>query len=76
MADEVLSDLRTGSNIQHGLRALFRQLIYSCLAGYEDTNDAERLSVDPAMRQVVGGRAVERHAASTSEMSHRARPHH
>jgi len=38
------------------------------LAGYEDTNDAERLSVDPAMRQVVGGRAKEHNAASTSEM--------
>ena len=35
MADELLSDLRTGTNIQHGLTALFRQSIYSrrtCLA--------------------------------------------
>ena len=31
-------------------------------------NDAERMSVDPAMRQVVGGRAKERTAASTSLM--------
>ncbi len=38
-------------------------------AGYEDTNDAERLAVDPAMRQVVGGRAKHKHAASTSQMS-------
>jgi hypothetical protein len=28
----------------------------------------ERMSVDPAMRQVVGGRAKERTAASTSQM--------
>jgi hypothetical protein len=42
--------------------------VYSRLAGYEDTNDAERLCVDPAMRQVVGGRAREAHAASTSQM--------
>ena len=69
LANEMLSDLRMGSNIQHGLTPLFRQSIYSRLAGYEDTNDAERLSVDPIMRQVVGGWAVERHAASTSEMS-------
>ena len=34
----------------------------------EDANDAERLSVDPAMRHVVGGRAKDRHAASTSQM--------
>jgi hypothetical protein len=39
------------------------------LAGYEDTNDAERLSVDPTMRFVVGGRASEHNAASTSQMS-------
>jgi len=38
------------------------------LAGYEDTNNAERLCVDPAMRQVAGGRATERTAASTSLM--------
>ena len=41
----------------------------SRLAGYDDTNDAERLSVDPVMRQVVGGRAVDRRAASTSQMA-------
>ena len=42
--------------------------MYSRLAGYEDTNDAERLAVDPAMRQVIGGRARDRQAASTSQM--------
>jgi len=49
---------------------LLRQSIYSRLAGYEDVNDAERLSVDPAMRHVVGGRATraDKYAASTSEV--------
>jgi len=40
----------------------------TALADYEDTNDAERLAVDPAMRHVVGGRAKHKHAASTSQM--------
>ena len=70
MAPDALEDSRVGSNKQHGLLPLLRQSIYSRLAGYEDVNDAERLSVDPAMRHVVGGRATlaDKHAASTSEV--------
>ena len=68
MIESQLTDSRTGKNTQHGRLALLRQSVYSRLAGYDDTNDAERMSVDPAMRQVVGGKAKERTAASTSLM--------
>jgi hypothetical protein len=63
-----LRDNRTGKNTQHSVRALLRQSIYSRLAGYEDTNDAQRLCVDPAMRQVVGERAKNKTAGSVSQM--------
>ena len=68
-ARAVLSDRRHGKNMQHTMLAMLRQSVYGRLAGYEDVNDAERLRVDPAMRRVVGGRAKEREAASTSEIS-------
>ena len=68
MADDLFRDPRRGKNTQHEVMGLLRQSVYSRLAGYEDTNDAERLAVDPAMRQVVGGRARDRQAASTSQM--------
>jgi hypothetical protein len=33
------------------------QAVQARLAGYEDTDDAGRLRVDPAMGRVVGGRS-------------------
>jgi len=69
LAERVLQDPRTGQNTQHTRTALLRQAVYGRLAGYEDTNDAERLRVDPALRQIVGGRAKKHLAASTSQMS-------
>ena len=47
---------------------MLRQSVYSRLDGYDDTNDAERLAQDPAMRVVVGWQGSDRSAASTSEM--------
>src|SRR3989441_7946523 len=49
------TDPRTGHNRQFPLPDLFRQSIYSRLAGYEDTNDAERLAEDPAFRMLASG---------------------
>ena len=68
MIESDFCDNRKGRNTQHNIIALLRQSIYSRLAGYEDTNDAERLSVDPAMRHVVGERAKDKTAASVSQM--------
>ena len=69
LAERMLAETRTGRNIQHELVALLRQSVYSRLAGYEDTNDADRLAQDPAMRVIVSRRASQKQAASTNSMS-------
>ena len=68
LAGGVLADSRTGRNGWHGIVSLLRQSVYGRLAGYEDVNDADRLGRDPAMRWIIGGKAVERGGASTSQM--------
>jgi hypothetical protein len=67
-AAALIGDPRTGRNGRHRLAGLLRQSIFSRLAGYEDVNDADRLRRDPVVRQLVGGRAVKRGAASASAM--------
>jgi hypothetical protein len=61
---ETLADARTGKNARHRLAGLLRQSVFGRLAGYEDVNDADRLCRDPAMRWVVGDRAITCSAAS------------
>src|SRR3712207_8859415 len=58
LAGDVLADTRTGQNSRHTLIAQLRQSVFGRLAGYEDVNDADRLAHDPALRWIVGGRAV------------------
>ncbi len=53
MAGSMLTEARRGKNIRHLVEGLFR------LAGYEDVNDAERLSLDPAMRAIVDRRGLD-----------------
>jgi len=66
MAGDVFCDNRTGKNAWHGTTRQFRQSLFGRLGGYDDVNDADRLGCDPAMRWIVGGKAIERYAASTS----------
>jgi hypothetical protein len=63
-----LNDSRRGKNTQLPLADLVRQSIYSRLAGYEDVNDAERLSQDPAFRLIGSEKIWERGAALTSRL--------
>src|SRR3954471_7319937 len=67
-AADMLADARTGKNGRHRLAGLLRQSVFGRLAGYEDVNDAERLCCDPAMRWMVGDRAITGSAASASQM--------
>src|SRR3954464_8349720 len=67
-AANTLADARTGKNGRHRLAGLLRQSVFGRLAGYEDVNDAERLCRDPAIRWVVGDRAISGSAASASQM--------
>jgi hypothetical protein len=68
LMDRHLSDSRRGKNIQLPLADLLRQSIYSRLAGYEDVNDAARLSQDPTFRLIGSRKIWERGAALTSRL--------
>ena len=68
VAGKVFHDSRSGKNGWHGMTGQFRQSLFGRLGGYEDVNDADRLGRDPAMRWIVGGKAIERQAASSSQM--------
>jgi hypothetical protein len=57
-----------GKNTQLPLTDLVRQSVYSRLAGYENVNDAERLSQDSAFRLIGSEKVVERGAALTSRL--------
>jgi hypothetical protein len=68
LIEQHLTDPRSGHNRQFPLPDLFRQSIYSRLADYEDTNDAERLAEDPTFRMLASRRRRETSVALTSTL--------
>jgi Transposase DDE domain group 1 len=67
LIEQHLNDPR-GTNTRLPLADLLRQSVYSRLAGYEDMNDAERLSHDPTFRLIGSEKIWERGAALTSRL--------
>ena len=67
LIDEHLTDSRA-NNARFSFADLLRQSVYSRLAGYEDVNDAERLSQDPTFRLIGSEKTWERGAALTSRL--------
>ena len=68
LIDEHLSDSREGLNKKSPLADLLRQSVYSRLAGYEDLNDAARVSADPTFRLIGSEKNWNRGAALTSTL--------
>jgi hypothetical protein len=68
LIEEHLTDSRQGTNKKFPLADLVRQSIYSRLAGYEDLNDAVRVSADPTFRLIGSKKNWDRGAALTSRL--------
>ena len=68
LISEYLNDSRQGLNTQFSLADLLRQSVYSRLAGYEDLNDAVRVSADPTFRLIGSPKRWDRGAALTSTL--------
>ncbi len=53
MAD-AMTDHRRQSNVVHGVAVMFRERVYAISQGYEDANDLDILSCDPALKTACG----------------------
>ncbi len=60
IAGDVVTDTRRGKNGRHGLVGQFRQSVFGRLSGYDDVNDADRLSL-PDSSIFVGWQCPEAH---------------
>lgn len=68
IASVTLRNKLRAKNSAHQLDGLFRQSVFGCLAGYEDVAAADRLALDPAMRQIVSGSVIDAQAASAAQI--------
>jgi hypothetical protein len=68
LIEQHLTDSRREKNTQFAFADLLRQSVYSRLAGYEDLNDAQRLSQDPTFRLIGSEKVWDRGAALTSRL--------
>jgi len=75
LIEQHLRDSRPGKNTQLPFTDLQRQSVYGRLAGYEDLNDAERLSQVPTFRLIgkVSERPVTRSIVSSLSSLWRAK---
>ena len=67
LIEQYLTDSRA-NDARFSFTDLLRQSVYSRLAGYEDVNDAARLSQDPTFRLIGSDRIWDRGAALTSRL--------
>jgi hypothetical protein len=68
LIEQHLTDSRRGKNTQFPFADLLRQSVYSRLAGYEDLNDAQKLSQDLTFRLIGSEKLWDRGAALTSRL--------
>ena len=68
LIEDHLTDTRQGENKKFPLADLVRQSVYSRLAGYEDLNDAVRVSADPTFRLIGSKKNWDRGGALTSRL--------
>ena len=68
LIDEDLTDSRQGTNKKFPFVDLVRQSVYSRLAGYQDLNDAVRVSADPTFRLLGSKKNWDRGAVLTSRL--------
>ena len=68
LIDDISAIPRQGANKKFLLADLVRQSVYSRLAGYEDLNDAVRVSADPTFRLIGSKKNWDRGGALTSRL--------